>query len=37
LADWTSETNRNAVFMINIAPFFARINDLLDPVRLAEE
>jgi len=37
LADWTSETNRNAVFMINIAPFFDRISDLLDPIRLAGE
>jgi|ERR1039458_9051360 hypothetical protein len=36
LADWTSETNRPAVFMINIAPFFERISDLLDPIKLVE-
>lgn len=32
LADWTSETNCNAIFWVNIAPFFDRISDLLDPI-----
>ena len=32
LADWTREENCNFIFMVNIAPFFDRISDLLDPI-----
>ena len=32
LADWTDKYNCNFIFMVNIAPFFDRISDLLDPI-----
>ncbi len=32
LADWTREENCNFIFMVNIAPFFDRISDLLDHI-----